>query len=59
MSDFKSRKQSVPKYLDEEGDFVSSYFGTGEGRKLYSVCIIQDDVLAGVAFLAAKGPYWL
>ena len=27
--------------------------------KLYSVCIIQDDVLAGVAVLAAKGSCYL
>ena len=35
LSNFKSllsRKQSVAKYLDEEGDFVSSYFRTCEGN---------------------------
>ena len=55
-----SRKQSVPKYLDE-GDFVSFDFRTCEGNigKLYPVCIIQDDVLADVAVLAAKGPFFL
>ena len=28
----KLRKKSVPKYLDEEGDFILSYFRTCEGN---------------------------
>ena len=46
-------------YLDEEGDFVSFYFRTCERINVGNytqVCIIQDDVLAGVAVHAANGP---
>ena len=48
----------VPKYLDEEGDFVLACLRTCEGNLWETMfgCIIQDDVLAGVAVLVAKGP---
>ena len=49
------RKRKVPTYLDEEGGFVLACLRTYEGN-LWETrlgCIIQDDVLAGVAVLVA------
>ena len=47
-----------PKYLDEEGDFVLACLRTCEGNLWETIlgCIIEDDVLVGVAVLVAKGP---
>ena len=60
LSHFKlSRKKKVPKYLDEEGDFVFACLRTCESNLSETIlgCIIQDDVLAGVAVLLAYRPY--
>ena len=48
-------KKKVPKYLDEEGDFVLACLRTGKGNlwETILVCILQDDVLADVAILVA------
>ena len=48
----------VPKYLDEDGDFVLPCFRTCEGNLWETIlgCIIQDDVLAGVAVLFIQSP---
>ena len=48
-----SRKKKVPKYLDEEGDFVLACLRACEGNLWETIlgCIKQDDVLAGVAVL--------
>ena len=50
-----SRKKRVLKYIDEEGDFVLACLRTCEGNSWEIIfgCIIQDDVLAGVAVLLA------
>ena len=53
-----SKKMRVPAYLDEEGDFVLACLRTCEGKLWEALlgCVIQDDVLAGVAILVAKSP---
>ena len=50
-----SRKKKVPKYLDEEVDFVLACLRTCEDNLWETIlgCIIEDDVLVGVAVLAA------
>ena len=52
------KDKKVPKYLDGEGDFVLSWLRICEGKvwETVLVCIIQDDVLAGVAVVAAYSP---
>ena len=52
------KEKKVPKYLDEEGDFVLAFLRTCEGNLWETIlgCIIRDDVPAGVAVLVAKGP---
>ena len=48
-------------YLDEEGDFVLACLRTCKGNLWETIlgCTIQDDILAGVAVLAALSPLYL
>ena len=53
-----SKENEVPTHLGEEGEFVLACLRTCEGNLWETIigCIIQDDVLAGVAVLVAEGP---
>ena len=53
-----SKKKKVPAYLDEAEDFVLACLRTCEGNLWETIldCIIQDDVLVGVAVLVANSP---
>ena len=49
------KEKEVPKHLDEEGDFVWACLRTCEGNLWETIlgCVIQDDVVPGVAVLVA------
>ena len=50
----------VPKYSDEEVNFVLACLRTCEDNLWETIlgCIIEDDILVGVALLVAKRPYY-
>ena len=52
-----SGKKKVPRYLDEEVDFVLACLRTCKDNLWEAAlgCIIEEDVLVGVAVLVAEG----